>query len=602
MKPTPPSYVVLVAVAILATVLVASLARRLDRKALGLVALALGIELSIWWAWPLERHEFVGQSDMSRRLALGFEPLGRQWPWYLHPPGMRLLAWLVGTTGLEVQRTLLAVAAVASAGWTASLALIASRLGGSIWAGIFVLVLLAFDPQRLAWGHAAYHVIHPAALLGLAAALLLATGDGAGRAQVAAGLLAALAVSLRLEMLVFLPVLGCLVWSAEPRRGALVRTLLVPSAICGGVLIALRLTQVPGIEFIEYGWAPEVALRSLATAIDFLGFLDGWTSPGSIMILAAVVAGSLARPAEAARGPLVALLASLLGAWLILASYTDAGARQFLPLRGFLPVGIALAAKRWPRPGLVMGVAAIVLLPSLVLEARAMRSEWFSEGRLDHGAVDLQYISEAELLGGLGRECGLVTNERDGLVGMLPRNHVWHLELLDPQTAAAVWQQHRGCLLWLVDPSDRRWDESARRIRRDRLEHAWEWETLGMALGRRGMVFEVRRLQRGADGGPQPRAKVLRALWEAVPEVLGVGPLQTTCLLGGRTACHWGGRCQYLDALGVEVCYRETAIACVQGAPITTLEDRQACAELNDMPCLGGPIVERQQACGRLGP
>jgi hypothetical protein len=108
--------------------------------------------------------------------------------------------------------------------------------------------------------------------------------------------------------------------------------------------------------------------------------------------------------------------------------------------------------------------------------------------------------------------CYLITdNERLWGLGLSGS----HFNLMDPGEAVWHWREHEGCVLWLYDRSQWRWDSLGPRDRGDKLRFWFSWELQGWAAFEDGMTAVVYRMTEPpwgiSDDMPLPDSEFLLA-------------------------------------------------------------------------------------------
>ena len=107
--------------------------------------------------------------------------------------------------------------------------------------------------------------------------------------------------------------------------------------------------------------------------------------------------------------------------------------------------------------------------------------------------------------------CYLITdNERLWSMGLAGS----HFNLMDPGEAVTRYRAHDGCILWLFDMSQWRWDSLVARARAQKLRYWFEWERIGwVGFEQDGMNAVVYRMAAPpwgvADDEPIPETEFL---------------------------------------------------------------------------------------------
>jgi hypothetical protein len=117
--------------------------------------------------------------------------------------------------------------------------------------------------------------------------------------------------------------------------------------------------------------------------------------------------------------------------------------------------------------------------------------EEFSSGpsldpsELEDGSCYL--ISDSERLWELSRERLERGQAVDALVGS-------HFNLMDPGEAVTHFRAHGGCVLWLLDKSQYRWDSLGARVRAAKMRYWFSWKPMGTVRFDDGLDAVVYRL------------------------------------------------------------------------------------------------------------
>lgn len=419
---------------------------RPSRALWGLLAVALVVR-TLWL--PLGAHEFDGHEAEYLDLLLGQRELTRGGP--LLVPAMqwtawglgRLLPWPATLTTLALGCGLLSIGA-----WVGAVTrLTQPRVGLAAGAALALWGTHAF------WSSSAYNVIHPHALglVSLWALSVLMTGGPPRAAGALAGGAAALAVALRVELILLAPVgVLWLVLLRPPRWRQW-----LPPLLAGGVLGALAAGlmlfpgEVPGAGERGLAWAANRRLLAYFAPFDSVGLLA--------LPAAGLVVGLRRWPGI--YGPLVLAVGLVHG---VGASFDDYGFRHALTALPALAAGLgALATVGW---GAVPGLVAVVLLGMQTQDvaSRYYASETDFAASLD---PDLPQWSLNAL-----DHCALICEDGRVLPEAQQRSH---FNLLDPDETEAL-RAERGCVFWLKGVQDHRWSSRAVHDRVLRLEHIYE--------------------------------------------------------------------------------------------------------------------------------
>lgn len=509
--------------------------------ALGLAAMLLSLLL-----FPSERYDPLGHEASYFECFRGQQTPSNSGGW--HPfvtyPILRWTYWLIG--GL--------VGRDSGPGVLVGLNAAASGLGvllfawfARVWSerdevGIAAGVLLALHPVHAFWGAAIFHTAIPHALV-VACLLLsvLAWRTGCARLLLAAAACGTTMAALRIEWSLLAPALAVLLlglgasWGRHP--GVKTVRFWAPAlglTALGGLLIfalAGPLTQQGGYHGVS-GY-----LATIGRQAGFLEIFEPWH--GGLPLVAAVVgavAWGMRRPGVGWRGPL-ALLGFVLIGHLGLATFNDYGYRHaLLPSLGLLTAASYTAAGLRVDLGIARAFSAALLAAAVVTSVLGLRTaadryyaseESFRDVTLAFS--QLKEIPHASLEDG---SCYLITdNERlwdqsrarlaetrgeDAMVGS-------HFNLMDPGEAVSHYRSHRGCVRWLYDVSQYRWDSLGPRVRAAKMHYWFEWQEEGWTRFPDGMDAVVYKLQRPpwgvTDDQPIPPTEfVLPGLDDPEPE------------------------------------------------------------------------------------
>lgn len=462
-----------------------------------LVGLAASAAVVGWVLWPDAPGQFTDQTANYAWIHAGDEAVVEPLTAAFSPAALRVLAGALGRLGLPLA-FLTALGGLMGALWMASAGLIAARMSGRRAVGVAVVVLLALDPHRLAWSRSAYHVVHPVALLALAALLAGDAAERGGRLPaLAAGAIAALALGMRLDVAASLPLVALWAW----RPGGRLKPLtwgVAAFGLCAALLLARPLADgVAG----QAGWSAQEALGLAAFHVGDGLLLDPWWSLGLVLPLGATVAlawfgrragGPIPHPPRWALGIAVAL------AWAVVAGFIDAGPRHLLPVRTTWIGAVAwLVVGRLRRP---LALAPLVL--ALAISALGFARYTVGGGPPGEGLVEVAPDGAAWLQARAAEGCGLVTDR--SLVGVpLPAAHIVdRMDLLHPDRAEAHHRAYGGCLYWLQGWPETRWNwtASARRI-----EATWDWREVGR-LDEGGGLRVLEWTPPVVGGRPRPRS------------------------------------------------------------------------------------------------
>ncbi|MCP4871769.1 MAG: hypothetical protein GY898_23940 [Proteobacteria bacterium] len=489
------------------------------RRAIAGVGLAAAV---ISLAFPLGRFDPLGhEADYYECFT------GRQSPSnahgykaYVSYPILRWGYWVIGRiVGQDSGPVpLMAVNAIARGIGVFAFGWLAAALARRSEVGVAAGVLLALHPIHAFWGAAFFHVAIP--WTGMAVCLLLsvlAWRTGEMCLLLAAAASGCMVVSVRVEWGLLAPCLALLLFGglgARWGRHARVRTpgfwiaplalvaLWVPSLLASGGAI----TEQGGYHDAS-GYLASIGRQGLWVAV-----FAPWHWPW----MGALVAFGLHRwgsdPDVGWRGP-----ASLIGFVLLghigLATFNDYGYRHALLPTIAVLLGASFAASALLEEGRTRAVAAVLggtaVLTSLVGLADAWTRYYASEEAFMERVPGFQgaELPAAKLEDGT---CYLVTdNERLWSMGLSGS----HFNLMDPGEAVWHWREHDGCVLWLLDRSQWRWDSLGPRDRADKLRYWFSWEPRGWVTFQDRMTAVVFRMTEPpwgiADDMPLPESEFL---------------------------------------------------------------------------------------------
>ncbi len=466
-------------VVILAVAAAAPLRRQVSHDDARVVFAAVGAGLLLLAVWPWSRYVPEGQTDFLVAVLSGERRPDGSSPRFLAPAPMELMAWVLGRLPGVGPGALFVPAAIAAVVWTGTLAVAARLSTGRLLPGLLVVLLLALDPQRLAWGHAGYHVMHPTALLGAAALLAVGSSQAEGRASwmlsLGAGLWLAAACSIRIDAAAWGPLLAGLALGAGRRK------LLPPALMASSCLLALVVlfAGTPPDSLGGAGWTVSEAGRALSSAAGGGGLLWPWTHPIGLL----AIAGLLLLGGSRQRLRLVLLGLGLAVGWLTEATFLDFGERHLLPARGFIALGIAWVVAGVPKELRLRAWAPLaVLCAALLVSAASMRARYYAPWPRDATPPHLALgpFLEAEQLDAITQsDCAFVSHTPDPFEVWDISRHRDLLHMLDPLRARITWERHDGCVYWARDHEDRLWNEGVRAVRSARLDAQWTWEPVG---------------------------------------------------------------------------------------------------------------------------
>lgn len=447
-----------------------------------------------YWLWPVDRYEALDHT-------LGFmavvEPVRpppdwhttlMPWPsWALARATGYAAEWAFGPgRGMEAW---LFVSAMFGALFAWAWSRVAGQVAG-VGAAWLALGLMVLEPVRLLWSHSAYHVVQPAAVLGVAVAVALGRSS-AWQATVVA-ILTALAVVWRLEQVHVLPLCALLALHTRGRAGW---SGALGLAVGGTAVFALRVfvTEEPGLS----GWVGQIMARNAPFNLVETSPLWPW-SGGALLALTA-----LAAFVERRRLPRLLSLGLLwLVGWAALGTFDDFGDRHTLSLRGAGLTVLACAAARAERGDLPSRVAGALLALLLVAGSAVGGREAYriyyapavppaftdgieSHEARRHGRHTLIQAVLADAEPELPRTCvvsgsvWIADGPRLAADGDQPsRILTGTLNTLRDCGVRYLLQRDSGCLVWLEAPWEQRWDDTMVLSRSRRLRRRFAWTPL----------------------------------------------------------------------------------------------------------------------------
>jgi hypothetical protein len=379
--------------------------------------------------------------------------------------------------------------------------------------GVAAAALLVLDPVHGFWGASIFNLAIPYAFAVLCLVQTLAAWRGGSSLLLAAAAASgALMVAGRVEWGLLAPALLLLLASLgtdwgrhpatrSPRYWAAALTVL---AALGGTL------YLGGGDLTSQGGFHGV--RGYLETIGRQGAIRAWypaagTIPGIVGIALglglAVRSGRLGWFAGLA--PLAAFGLMHLG----LSTFNDYGYRNAL-VPGLLllaPLGMAavVALDVQEKAGLRV-LAGVALAASAVLSAAAlhdwtvryyMTGDAFEAGCCtdDRARIETEWLSSGV--------CYMITDDETlwdaGVAGS-------HFNLMEPDEAARHWDDHDGCIVWLLDGFSARVDELSVQDRALKLRRWYRWERRGWTRLPDGSAAEVHRMTERPPGASRPPA------------------------------------------------------------------------------------------------
>jgi hypothetical protein len=485
---------------------------------LGVTATAISL-----LAFPLGRFDALGHEASYYDCFTGVAaPASEQgWDAYVTYPILRWGYWSLGSLigrdsgplPLLVLNGLVRGIAVVAFGWLCA-ALIRRPLAGAVGA-----LLLTLHPVHAYWGAAIFHTTIPWALAAACVLLaVLAWRSGDGRLMLGAAASGSLMVTMRIEWGLLAPALLLLLlglgagWGRSP---GVRRLRFWTPGLALALAYGLSLTGSGG-SLTEQGGYHGVSgyLESIGRQVLFLNVFEPWNH---LWTAPAVGLGLWAWARQEGVGwrPPAALAGFVVIGHVGLTTFNDYGYRHALmPAIGVLVAASAAGALlRHPDRRLVEAARLLLILgagaSALQLATGAGRyyaaeEQFFDEEpgfRSDH-------IEPASLEDGA---CYLVTdNERLWELGLAGS----HFNLMDPGEAVTRYRAHDGCILWLFDKSQWRWDSLVARARGEKLRFWFDWELIGWTRtdndGMNALVYRMSTPPWGiADGDPVPETEFL---------------------------------------------------------------------------------------------
>ena len=480
---------------------------------LGLGVLGMLVPLLVF---PTERFVPLGHEASYFECFTGQRSPSNSSGWHTfvtHP----LLRWIYWGIGGLVGRDagpgpLLVVNAAATGAAVTLLAWLARVLSDRVEVGFAAGALLVVHPVHAFWGAAIFHTAIPYTL-GVGALLfsLLAWKGGSARLLLCAAACGVTMTALRIEWGVLAPGLAILLlglgpgWGRHPRvmsRGFWLPALAL-TFLGGGLVFGVggSLTQQGGYHSVS-GY-----LGTIQRQFFFRDIFEPW-GHGLLLLMGAL--GGLSwgsRKTVGWRGP-AGLWGLVLVTHLALSTFNDYGYRHaLLPGTGLLLSAALVAPGLRASFGPYRAASAALLVAAfttsiLVLAEAGDRyyaseeqfvddHEEFSSGpsldpaELEDGSCYL--ISDSERLWELSRERLERGQAGDALVGS-------HFNLMDPGEAVTHFRAHGGCVLWLLDKSQYRWDSLGARVRAAKMRYWFSWKPMGSVRFDDGLDAVVYRL------------------------------------------------------------------------------------------------------------
>lgn len=500
---------------------------RLERN-LGRTLLVIGVVAALIsvLVFPLSRYDALGHEATYYECYLGARSPSSTagWASYVTYPLMRWGYWAIGgivgrDSGLLPLLMLNAVArgvGVIAFGW------LCRELVRSPAAGIAGAGLLALHPMHAFWGAGTYPVSIPHA--GVSVCLLLtvlAWRATDARLLAAAAATGGLVVALRVEWGLLAPCLLLLVVTLGPTWGrgiGVLRPRFWGPAVALGALYFVTTVLAAGGSMAEQGGYDGAAgyLQTLGRQIFFLEVFSPWQHPWMVALIALGLGLASHRrrlgPWGAAGLVLFAVVAHL-----GMSTFNDAAYRHaLLPSLALLAAASTAADLAWrgERPGTRL-LAALLLGGAVVTSVAGLlegRERYYAEEELFFESVSGFRGTQLEAAEVEAGDCYLITDDERlwsmGLAGS-------HFNLMDPGEAVSHYRDYGGCVLWLYDRGQWRWDGISARVRARKMQYWFTWEEQGWVELEEGLVAVVYRMASPpwgiADDAPVPDSEFVRS-------------------------------------------------------------------------------------------
>ncbi len=457
----------------------------------GLVGLGVAGALISLFGFPHDRYYALGHEASYFECFQGVNPPSNAHGWeaFVTYPVFRWAYWAVGgVVGRDsgwLPMVLINAAgrglAMVAFGWLCAL------LSGRIAPGLLGAGLLLLHPVHAFWGAVIFHTGLPWMLGAWCLALaVLAWRTGDARLMLAAAACGSLMEVVRVEWGLLAPMLALLLllglgraWGRSPRvwrwrfwlPGLAVALLYGVSLLGSGG----ALTEQGGY----HGLTPY--LETIGRQVLWLEVFQPWNRPWMLALVALGLWAWGRQDGVGWRGP-AALAGMALVGHVGLATFNDYGFRHAL-----LP-GTALLASA-AMAGLLLGegrraVAAVTV--ALLLAAGITSGAELVDVASRFFATEEAFFERAPGFEGepIPQEtledgsCYLITdNERLWSMGLAGS----HFNLMDPGEAVTRYRAHDGCVLWLLDMSQWRWDSLVAHARGRKLRYWFDWELAGWA-------------------------------------------------------------------------------------------------------------------------
>ena len=489
----------------------------------GLVGLGAAGALVSVLAFPVSRYYALGHEASYFECFQGVSSPSNAHGWeaYVTYPIFRWAYWAVGAVvgrdGGPLPLVLINAAgrgvAIVAFGWLCSL------LSGRAAPGLVGGGLLLLHPVHAFYGAVIFHTGLPWMLAACCLLLaVLAWRSGDARLMLAAAASGSLMEAVRVEWGLLAPALGLLLllglgrgWGRSP---AVWRWRFWIPGLGLALLYGVTLTGSGG-SLTEQGGYHGVSpyLETIGRQVLWFEVLQPWHLPWMAAVVALGLVAWGRRAGVGWRGP-VALLGAAVIAHVGLATFNDYGFRHALLPGAFLLAGAAMTGllltegrKLALLAGAALALAAVTSTLALVdVSGRFFATEETFFDRAEGFAGDP--IPQETLEDG---SCYLVTdNERLWSMGLAGS----HFNLMDPGEAVTRYRAHDGCVLWLFDMSQWRWDSLVARARARKLRYWFDWERVGWVSfdqdGLNAVVYKMASPPWGvADDEPIPETEFL---------------------------------------------------------------------------------------------
>jgi hypothetical protein len=478
---------------------------------LGLAGMLLPLLL-----FPTERYAPLGHEASYFECFTGQQTPSNSAGWhaFVTYPLLRWLYWAIGgLVGRDSGPGVLLLLNAAATGLGVTLfAWFARVISERDSVGTAAGVLLVVHPVHAFWGAAIYHTAIPYSLAaGCLVLSLLAWREGCARLLLAAAACGVTMAALRIEWGILAPALGCLLAGLGPAWGrhrgtarfkfwapALTLTALGAFGVFG---LGGALTQQGGYHGVG-GYLATIGRQGL-----FREILDPWDHGIQLFssTLGLLVWGFGKKLGW--RAP-TALLGFILIPHLGLATFNDYGYRHaLLPGMGMILGTAFLAPGLRASFGSYRAFAACFLVLAfgtslLSLQEAAdryyateeqflgsdlgfSRDEGLAPAAIEDGSCYL--ITDSERLWALSRQRFAEGRDLDMMVGS-------HFNLMEPGEAVTHYRSHAGCVLWLYDVSQYRWDSLGARVRAAKMRYWFDWRREGTVRFADGLDAVVYRL------------------------------------------------------------------------------------------------------------